>query len=77
MAFKLTKPTPRKRKVTKRKSQSKTNTKGPDTFVTSSPGFTNVTPLKKKPSRGKYSSQTIIQELEALECFNLEEYFND
>ena len=77
MVFKPTKPTPRKRKVTKRKPQSKTNTKGPDTFVTSSPGFTNFTPLKKKHSRGKYSSQTIILELEALECFNLDEYFND
>ena len=77
MAFKPTKPTHKKRKVTKRKSQSKPDIKEPNTFVTSSPGFTNFTPLKKKPSRGKYSSQTILQELEALECFNLEEYFND
>jgi len=73
MASKPTKPTHKKRKVTKRKSQSKNDIKEPDTFVTSSPGFTNFTPIKKKPSRGKYSSQTIIQELEALESLSLEE----
>ena len=77
MAFKPTNSTPRKRKVTKRKLQSKINIREPDTFETLDPGFTNFTPIKKKHSRGKPSSQTIIQELEALECFNLEEYFND
>ncbi len=34
---------------------------------------TNATPRKRKPSRGNYSSKTIIQELEALEELNLEE----
>ena len=77
MAFNLTNPTHKKGKVTKRKSQSKNDIKEPDTFVTSSPGFTNFTTKKEKLSRGRYSSQTIILELEALECFNLEEYFND
>jgi len=62
MALNLTNPTHKKGKVTKKKSLSKTDTKEP---LTSSPGFTNFTPLKKKHSRGKYSSQTIIQELEA------------
>ena len=70
MAFNLTNPT--HKKVTKRKSQSKTDTKEPNTFGTLDPGFTNFTPIKKKPSRVNYSSKTIIQELEALECFNLE-----
>ena len=41
--------------------------------MTSSPGFTNFTPIKKKHSRGKPSSKTIIQELEALESLSLEE----
>ena len=70
MASKPTKPTHKKRKVTKRKSQSKTDTKEP---LTSSPGFTNFTTIKEKLSRGNYSSQTIIQELEALESLSLEE----
>ena len=73
MAFNLTNPTHKKRKVTRRKSLSKTDAKEPNTFVTLDPGFTNFTPIKKKPSRGKYSSQTIIQELEALESLSLEE----
>ena len=62
MAFKPTNSTPRKRKVTKRKPQ----------FKKRKVGFTNFTTKKEKLSSGKYSSQTIIQELEALECFNLE-----
>ena len=73
MAFNLTNPTHKKGKVTKRKSQSKTDTKEPNTFVTLDPGFTNFTPIKKKHSRGKPSSKTIIQELEALESLSLEE----
>ena len=73
MASKPTKPIHKKRKVKKRKSQSKNEIKEPDTFVTSSPGFTNFTTKKEKLSRGKYSSQTIIQELEALESLSLEE----
>jgi DNA repair ATPase RecN len=73
MAFKPTKPTHKKRKVTKRKSQSKPDIKEPNTFVTSSPGFTKFTTKKEKLSRGKYSSQTIIQKLEALESLSLEE----
>lgn len=73
MAFKPTKPTHKKKIVTKRKSQSKTDIKEPYTFVTSSPGFTNFTTKKEKLSRGKYSSQTIILELEALESLSLEE----
>ena len=73
MAFKLTNPTHKKGKVTKRKSQSKTDIKGPNTFGTLDPGFTNFTPIKKKHSKGKLSSQTIIQELEALESLSLEE----
>ena len=70
MAFKLTNPTHKKGKVTRRKSLSKTDTKEP---LTSSPGFTNFTTKKEKHSRGKYSSQTIIQELEALEELSVEE----
>lgn len=73
MALNSTNPTRRKSKVTKRKSQSKTSIKEPDTFATSSPGFTNFTTKKEKHSRGKYSSQTIIQELEALESLSLKE----
>ena len=73
MAFNLTNPTHKKGKVTKRKSQSKTDTKEPNTFVTLDPGFTNFTPIKEKPSRVNYSSRTIIQELEALEELSVEE----
>ena len=73
MVFKLTNPTHKKGKVTKRKSQSKTDTKEPNTFVTLDPGFTNFTPIKKKSSRVNYSSQTIIQELEALDELSVEE----
>ena len=69
MVIKPTNTTPRKRKVTKRKSQSKTDIKEPDTFATSSPEFTNFTTKKKKPSRRNYSSQ----ELESLEELSLEE----
>ena len=73
MALNLTNPTHKKGKVTKRKSQSKTDTKEPNTFVTLDPGFTNFTPIKKKSSRGNPSSKTIIQELEALEELSVEE----
>ena len=61
-----------KRKVAKVKSQTKTHIHNPNNFVTLSLGLTNLTPRKRKLSRGNYSSKTIIQELEALECFNLE-----
>jgi hypothetical protein len=44
---------------------------------TSSPGFTNLTPRKRKLSRGKHSSQTIIQGLDALESLSLEEPLQD
>ena len=62
-----------KGKVAKRKLQPKTNNKEPDTFATLSQRFTNFTTKKEKLSRGKYSSQTIIQELEALESLSVEE----
>ena len=57
--------------------QPKTNNQGPDTFATLSQRFTNFTTKKEKHSRGKYSSQTIIHELEALECLNLEDSLQD
>ena len=61
-----------KRKVAKVKSQTKTHIHRSNNFVTLSQGFTNLTPRKRKNSRGNYSSKNIIPELEALECFQSE-----
>lgn len=73
LALNLTNLTLIKRKVAKRKSPSKTDIEEPDNFATLGPGFTNFTTKKEKHSSGKYSSQTIIQKLEALESLSLEE----